>query len=119
MTPEAAKLLDSESAAWKSRDGRRAMKRLDLDLGDGRTLEFSLGGTYFLARAVGSGGAWAVPDACAVAFLKQQAREKLGHYGVARITLNTGEWVDFMGAEMPTESHALIAALLAGKETRC
>lgn len=139
MTPEAAKLLIAEAAVWKSRTGRRAMKLLELSL-YGR---WSLGleGDTFAQVEPGPLRGRVVhplPDALAVAFLTQQARAALDD-GVIVFVDSTGAWGAFhpiarggraflsaagqwgdgnTANEFPTESHALIAALLAGSKKR-
>jgi hypothetical protein len=123
MTPEQTETVALEAKAWKGKDGRRAMTMLDVELEKGERL-------HLTPPSVRSGNFWAacratarwtqIPDALAVEFLKARARDVARANGRMpypdvddwRVALST------MIGEFPTESHALISAVLASKESR-
>ena len=124
MTPGQAKLLEQEAAAWKSRDGRRAMKVLDLSLNWAVAAKHVMRvavvrwepGDYRLALRNGAGWTGYVDSVLAVEFLKARAMDVAGEGGRWPYRTKDGWSVVLANtvSTFPTESHALIAAILAG-----
>jgi hypothetical protein len=144
MTPEQTETVALEAKAWKGKDGRRAMTMLDVELEKGERLHLtppSVRSGNFWAACRATARWTQIPDALAVEFLKARARcyrcesdpffvkvDNAGkwvvgrsHRGMYQYLRPSGKWLagwNRRKQQHPTESHALIAAVLASKESR-